>query len=110
MPDIRLQYLLEIYFKGTASEQETMELMRILEKEEFNEDLQSLLDNMWSRFSPTEETWTEEKQTEQFDEVLQKVKAYQAPVKRINKWYRLAAAAAVAGIVATGAFLYTTNH
>jgi len=110
MPDIRLQYLLEIYFKGTASQQETMELMRILEKEEFNEDLQSLLDGMWSRFLPEEEAWTEEKKAEQFDEVLHKVALHQVPVKRMNNWYRVAAAAVVGGIVATAAFFYTTNH
>jgi ferric-dicitrate binding protein FerR (iron transport regulator) len=110
MPDIRLQYLLEIYFKGTASEQETMELMRILEKEEFNEDLQSLLDSMWSRFLPEEETWTEEKKAEQFDEVLQRIKTHRAPVKRMTTWYRVAAAAVIVGIVATAAFFHTTNH
>ncbi|MDH7460707.1 FecR domain-containing protein [Chitinophagaceae bacterium 26-R-25] len=110
MPDVRLQYLLEIYFKGTASNQETMELMRILEKEESNEELQSLLDSMWSRFAATSEAWSEEKKEEQFDEVLQKIKSQQAPVKRMKTWYRIAAAAVVGGIVATTAFFYTTHR
>ncbi|MBV4360617.1 FecR family protein [Pinibacter aurantiacus] len=110
MPDVRLQYLLEIYFKGTASNQETMELMRILEKEESNEELQSLLDSMWSRFAPTSEAWTEEKKEEQFDEVLQKIGLYPIPVKRMKTWHKVAAAAVVGSIVATTAFFYTTHR
>jgi ferric-dicitrate binding protein FerR (iron transport regulator) len=107
MPDIRLQYLLEIYFKETASEQETMELMRILEKEESNEELQTLLDSMWSKFLPVDEAWTEEKKGEQYHEILQRIKRNQAPVKRINTWRIIVAAAVIVGVVATGAIFYT---
>lgn len=110
MPDNRMQYLLEAYFKGTATAKETIELIGLLEKDNNNEDIQALLDSMWRDFSPQDQTWTKEKKNDQFGKIFQKIEHHQAPVRRIKNWYKVAAAAVVTGIVVTAAFFYSTHR
>lgn len=110
MIDMRTQYLLEVYFKGTATAKETIELFGLLEKDNSNKDIQLLLDNMWRDFSPEYQTWTKEKKDIQFSNISQKIKDYPLQVRKITNWYKIAAAALVTGIVVTAVLFYTSHH
>ncbi|MBO9732625.1 MAG: FecR domain-containing protein [Chitinophaga sp.] len=110
MPGERIKYLLEAYFQGTASDQEVNELMQLISQDGNDESMHQLLDNLWNNFVPDGQIWSDAKKSALFANITAKTASRQSPVARRLRTWHWAAAAVVAGIIATLVFYPRQNH
>ncbi|MBS1663724.1 MAG: FecR domain-containing protein [Bacteroidetes bacterium] len=103
MPSSRLTYLFYRYFEEMASEEETAELMELLAKEENETGVQSLMEEAWTTFQSSRERFNEVQSMEMLKAALSAAPARPRPV-RLFTWTRVAAAAAVIGVMVIGLY------
>ncbi len=111
MPNARLDYLFNQYFKKTATEQEERELFELLDTYADDEELTALLKNTWDGFENTEAVFDPKKSDHILNHILhakaKENKIFTVPlIKRNLIWIKITAAAAILLLSIIGAFFY----
>ncbi|WP_074243221.1 FecR family protein [Chitinophaga niabensis] len=94
MHKARLAYLLSIYFDKTATAAEVDELMEAVEDSKHDEELKSLLAELWEQHHSHHRPISEEKGAETLRAILQQERVLK-PVAVKKRWWPAAAAAAI---------------
>ncbi len=111
MPNVRLNYLFNQYFKKTATKQEEQELFELLDAYADDEELTALLKNTWDGFENKEDVFGPVQSGKILNHILQ-AKAKEEDrisvpsIKRIPIWKKITAAAAALLLLSVGARFY----
>lgn len=111
----RLEHLFERYFDKTASPQERDELATLLQDEENREEIMQLFNKAWESYQGDGEILAVSTSDEMLKQILttalsQSREGKEAPkIRRIFKWWRVAAAAILVFVVG-GYFLLNNNR
>ena len=109
MPNARLNYLFNQYFKKTATEQEEQELFELLGTYADEEELTSLLKNTWDGFENKETIFDPTKSGQILNHILQAKEEDIVAVPFVKHnllWRKITAAAAILLLSIIGAFFY----
>ncbi|MEO5889332.1 MAG: FecR domain-containing protein [Ferruginibacter sp.] len=115
MDNPRLTYLFQVYFNKTASPTEREEFMELIASNENDEQLKSLLADSWQEFNGQNQVFNEGQYGEMLANILEKGNADSpAPLavayKKNTNWLRIAAAAAIFFIAASGTWFWLKNR
>ncbi|MRG47560.1 DUF4974 domain-containing protein [Chitinophaga sp. SYP-B3965] len=107
MHKARLAYLLSIYFNKTATTAEVDELMEAVADSQHDEELKSLLTELWEQHQSHHQPISKEKGNETLRAILQQGKVLK-PVTGKKHWWPAAAAAAI--VLFIGSYYWTSNR
>jgi hypothetical protein len=112
MVDKNITELLARFFKGNITPEEKNVLAELISRSE-DKDLEVLMEQAWNKFEPAETVGIDQSR-QMLQAILQKGKdeeAAHSKVKNINssRWWRIAAAAVIIGIIGSGIFIFF-NH
>lgn len=105
----RINYLFEQYQSGRATEQERSEFLELFESFPNREAMTELLIGEMKQKETVMEMRPEEWQSI-VESILQREKASEAPARKIFGWKKIAVAASIVGLLATGAWLIFFNQ
>jgi ferric-dicitrate binding protein FerR (iron transport regulator) len=113
MPTTRLAFLFQRYFDKTATPDEVSEFLRLADREEHAEELQSLMAGAWQGFQATGPVFSADQSDALFQGVMTQARVEAAvaeveptPIRRLS-WTRAAAAALLVGALGGGAWWFT---
>ncbi|MBN9383777.1 MAG: DUF4974 domain-containing protein [Chitinophagaceae bacterium] len=111
LPKERIIYLLEAYTSQRATAQEEQELMEWMQEAQENSELQIYVQNLWDQYRPQTD-FSNVNWDGMFDRITQNNKVFSIapePKTRHIRWPRIAAAAAVLLLIATGSYFLLTQ-
>jgi hypothetical protein len=109
MPETRLQYLMGQYYHNLATSPEIDELMALVVLPENEKAIESILDEGWKDFSGVHMVFTKDQGQAVLDHILSTKRTSKPGGKRWPYW-RWSAAAAIALMLAGGAYIYMSSR
>jgi ferric-dicitrate binding protein FerR (iron transport regulator) len=107
MHKARLAYLLSIYFNKTATTAEVDELMEAVADSKHDDELKSLLAELWEQHHSHHQPISEEKGNETLVAILQQGRVLK-PVRGNKRWWPAAAAAVL--VLCIGSYFWMSNQ
>src|SRR5688500_11548676 len=110
MADQKIEELLNRFFRGTITAEEKETLAHWIDESDNEKDLTLLMEQSWQQFEPGQ-TLAADKAGQLLQAILQQGKAQEMPSAKLvslqrRKWWRIAAAAAIIGLIGAGSYLF----